>query len=85
MAASRPQLAAQGGTTPINLRLAGEADRAVPDVGKRTRRRLVVVVGAFSRAQRSQIVTLAAQHRLPAVYAYRYFVEAGGLMSYGTT
>jgi putative ABC transport system substrate-binding protein len=31
-----------------------------------------------------QIISLAARHRLPAVYAYRLFVEAGGLMSYGT-
>ena len=29
------------------------------------------------------IITLAARHRLPAVYPYRYFVAAGGLISYG--
>jgi len=32
---------------------------------------------------RDLIVTLAARHRLPAVYPYRHFVAAGGLMSYG--
>jgi putative tryptophan/tyrosine transport system substrate-binding protein len=32
---------------------------------------------------RDLIVTLAARHRLPAVYAWRYFVTAGGLISYG--
>jgi putative ABC transport system substrate-binding protein len=34
-------------------------------------------------AHRELIVTLAAQHRLPAVYPYRYFVIGGGLISYG--
>ena len=29
------------------------------------------------------IITLAARHRLPAVYPYRYYVAAGGLISYG--
>jgi len=33
---------------------------------------------------RDRIVALAAQHRLPAVYAIRVFIEAGGLMFYGT-
>jgi putative ABC transport system substrate-binding protein len=32
---------------------------------------------------RDLIITLAARHRLPAVYAWRYFVTAGGLISYG--
>ncbi len=34
-------------------------------------------------AHREAIITLAARHRLPAVYPYRHFVEDGGLMSYG--
>jgi ABC-type uncharacterized transport system substrate-binding protein len=29
------------------------------------------------------IITLAAQHRLPAIYPYRYYVTSGGLISYG--
>lgn len=33
----------------------------------------------------AQIVTLAAQHRIPAMYPWRFYVEAGGLMSYATT
>ena len=33
---------------------------------------------------RNLIVSLAARHRLPAVYPFRVFVEAGGLMSYDT-
>jgi putative ABC transport system substrate-binding protein len=34
---------------------------------------------------RSEIVAMAAQHRLPAVYPWHFFAEAGGLMSYGTS
>jgi putative ABC transport system substrate-binding protein len=42
-----------------------------------------VVVGTVATIQRDLIIRLAAQHKLPAVYPYRFFVEAGGLMSYG--
>ena len=44
---------------------------------------LLVQVSPFTFEHRRQIVELAAQHRLPAVFAVREFVEAGGLMSYG--
>jgi putative ABC transport system substrate-binding protein len=42
-----------------------------------------VLVGAVATIQRNLIIRLAAQHKLPTVYPYRFFVEAGGLMSYG--
>jgi putative ABC transport system substrate-binding protein len=44
---------------------------------------LVVRVGALPDADRRRLVDLAAKHRLPAIYAQRQFVEAGGLASYG--
>jgi putative ABC transport system substrate-binding protein len=44
---------------------------------------LIVVVAAFATANRDVIITLANQHRLPAIYPYRYFANSGGLMSYG--
>jgi putative ABC transport system substrate-binding protein len=45
---------------------------------------LFVAPDGFFNARRVQFVTLAAHHRIPAAYASREFVEAGGLMSYGT-
>jgi putative tryptophan/tyrosine transport system substrate-binding protein len=42
-----------------------------------------VTLGAPTIAHRGLIITLAARHRLPAVYPARYFVTAGGLISYG--
>jgi ABC-type uncharacterized transport system substrate-binding protein len=43
---------------------------------------LLVLPDSFTIVHRDAIVALAAQHRLPAVYAYRFFTAAGGLMSY---
>ena len=44
---------------------------------------LIDVNDTFVRARREQIIALAAELRLPAIYPHRYFVTAGGLMSYG--
>jgi len=44
---------------------------------------LFVPSDAFFTSRRVQITTLAALDRIPAAYAFRFFVEAGGLMSYG--
>ena len=44
---------------------------------------LIVTAGAGVATHRGVIIRLAAQYRLPAVYAYRYYVADGGLMSYG--
>ena len=43
---------------------------------------LIVLIGAVS-AHREPILALAARHRLPAIYPFRYFVTDGGLLSYG--
>ena len=45
---------------------------------------LVVPPGSTTILHRNLIIALAARHRLPAVYAFRFFVAAGGLMSYAT-
>ena len=45
---------------------------------------LIVMPDTFTTAHRAQITALAARHRLPAVYPFRFFAEQGGLLSYGT-
>lgn len=45
---------------------------------------LIVLSDAFALTNRDLIIASAAQHRLPAIYPYRFFAVSGGLMSYGT-
>ena len=45
---------------------------------------LIVMPDSFLVAHRAEITSLAARYRLPAVYAYRFFTEVGGLLSYGS-
>jgi putative tryptophan/tyrosine transport system substrate-binding protein len=44
---------------------------------------LIVMPDPITLLNRDRIVELAAKHRLPAVYSYRFFAVAGGLISYG--
>jgi len=56
--------------------------------GSLVRRRasgLIVVPEAFFANRRDQIVSLAARHAIPAVYGFREFAAAGGLISYGAS
>jgi len=69
--------------SPIDARDAGEIERAVTEFAKRPNGALIVTATAFSTIHRDLIITLAAQHKLPAVYSYRLFVASGGLISYG--
>jgi putative ABC transport system substrate-binding protein len=45
---------------------------------------MIVLPDVSNTRHREQIIGLAAQHRLPAIYPYRYFAVSGGLISYGT-
>ena len=69
--------------SPINMHIAGDTEHAVSEFAPAPNDGLIVVVGTVATIQRDLIVRLAAQHKLPTVYPYRFFVEAGGLMSYG--
>ena len=69
---------------PINVRNAGEVERAITAFARSsTSDGLIVTGSALAVAHRQLIIGLAAQHRLPAVYPARFFVAAGGLSSYG--
>jgi ABC-type uncharacterized transport system substrate-binding protein len=69
--------------SPLNLRDAGEIERAVTTFARSGNSGLIVTASALASVQRNQIVELAARHRLPAVYFERLFVAGGGLISYG--
>jgi putative tryptophan/tyrosine transport system substrate-binding protein len=69
--------------SPINLRDSGEIERAVTAFARTPSGGLIAVVSASSQFHRELIVSLAARHRLPVVYPYRFFVTGGGLVSYG--
>ncbi|HZR89157.1 MAG TPA: ABC transporter substrate binding protein, partial [Bradyrhizobium sp.] len=67
----------------VNMRDAGEIERAVAAFARSPNGGLIVTAGAAAQLHRELIVTLAARHKLPAVYFDRAFVTAGGLISYG--
>jgi putative ABC transport system substrate-binding protein len=70
--------------TPINASDPAEVERAIAAFAREPNSGLIVVVSAWATVHRELIIALAAKHRLPAIYPYRYFVAGGGLVSYGT-
>ena len=67
---------------PIDARDAGEIERAVVAFASQPNSGLITTPSGGVLQYRKLIVALAAQHRLPAIYAYRSHVMSGGLMSY---
>ena len=68
---------------PVDVRDAGEIERAVTAFARSSNGGLIVTASALATRHRDLIIALAARHRLPAVYPYRFFVTVGGLISYG--
>jgi len=68
---------------PINVRDVPEIERALAAFARSSNGSLIVTPSGFASVNRDLIITLAARHRLPAVYFGRYFVTSGGLISYG--
>jgi putative ABC transport system substrate-binding protein len=66
--------------TPVNLR---DVEQGVAAFARSGSGGLIVTASALAVVQRDLIVALAAQHKLPAVYTFRAYVAAGGLISYG--
>ena len=69
---------------PVDERDAGEIERAVAAFARSPNGGLIVTGSALAVVHRDLIITLAARHRLPAVYYDPYFAAAGGLISYGS-
>ena len=80
----------RGAAIPIGLGIevfyagdVGDIDAAFAGLMEKRSEVLLVSSGSFFSSHRMEIVALAAQHRVPALYFEREFAEAGGLMSYG--
>jgi putative ABC transport system substrate-binding protein len=67
----------------VDVRDAGEIERAVTAFARSSNGGLIVTASALASHHRDLIIALAARLRLPAVYSYRFFVTVGGLISYG--
>jgi putative tryptophan/tyrosine transport system substrate-binding protein len=70
--------------SPINLWDVGEIERAVAAFARSSNAGLIVTTGGGATVHRHLIITLAERYKLPAVYAARHFVTAGGLVSYAS-
>jgi putative tryptophan/tyrosine transport system substrate-binding protein len=69
--------------SPVDARDAGEIERSVTAFAGEPNGGVIVTISTATIVHRERIITLAARHRLPAVYPYRLFVASGGLSSYG--
>jgi putative tryptophan/tyrosine transport system substrate-binding protein len=69
--------------SPVNVSDADEIERDLAAFARSSNGGLIVTSSPSAQLHRNRIVTLAARHRLPAVYYQRAFVTGGGLVSYG--
>jgi len=69
--------------TPIGVREPGEIERGISAIAHGPNGGVIVTGSPLAVIHRELIIALAARHRLPAVYFYRFFVREGGLISYG--
>jgi putative tryptophan/tyrosine transport system substrate-binding protein len=67
----------------VDTREPAKLERDVGAFSREPNGGLIVAASASGTIHRELIVTLAARHRLPAIYPYSFFVAAGGLISYG--
>ena len=69
--------------TPVSVRDAAEIERAIVAFARTPNGGLIVTGSSLTTFHRDLIITLAARHKLPAVYSTRFYVTGGGLISYG--
>jgi putative tryptophan/tyrosine transport system substrate-binding protein len=67
----------------IPVRNPTEIESAFAAIGREPGGGLIIMPDNFTTVHRGLIVALAARHRVPAIYPFRYFATDGGLMSYG--
>jgi putative ABC transport system substrate-binding protein len=70
--------------SPVDIRNAGEIERAVTDFARSANGGLILTSSALANVHRDLIIRLASKLRLPAVYSFRFFASAGGLAAYGS-
>jgi putative ABC transport system substrate-binding protein len=80
--AAAPSLAIE--VVPSPIATAADIERTIDTLAQTPNGGLAVLPDGTSILHRDLIIVLAARHRLPAVYPFRFYVSAGGLMSYGT-
>jgi putative ABC transport system substrate-binding protein len=68
---------------PVNARTPEEIERGFAAMRRQGAEAVIVVSDPFFTGQRTHFATLAATNRMPSMFPYREYVEAGGLMSYG--
>jgi putative ABC transport system substrate-binding protein len=71
------------GVNPLDSREHTEIERAISDFAGSPNAGLIVIPNASTSRQADLIIALAAQHKLPAVYPFRFMAAGGGLLSYG--
>ena len=82
MQALAPSLGVELRPINVNVRDVGEIERAMTALARPANGGLIVAGAVAQWVHRDVIIKLAAQHRLPAIYAGREFVTGGGLMSF---
>lgn len=68
---------------PLPARSEAEVEQAIAALARESNGGLLVLPGPSTGRNRGRVIALVAQHRLPAVYPFRFFVTGGGLASYG--
>jgi putative tryptophan/tyrosine transport system substrate-binding protein len=71
------------GVSTIQVQEAVDLDATVTEIVRTPKVGLVVLPDIFMTTHRERIAALASEHRLPAIYPFKVFVTAGGLVSYG--
>jgi putative ABC transport system substrate-binding protein len=70
--------------SPVDIRNANEIERAVTEFARSANGGLILTSSALANVHRDLIIRLASKLRLPAVYSFRFFANAGGLAAYGS-